>query len=381
MTSLKALHYLVEQKERIIETYHDLHGLAEPSWEEAKTSFYLKDCLQHAGFLVRTFESHFGLIAEIKGETSHVIALRADMDALVQEVNGVVKANHSCGHDAHSTMVLHSALAVASCKIKPRNTLRFIFQPAEEKGEGALQMIQDGALDHVTMLFGVHLRPVMEVPYGKASPVIIHAASTAIRGVIMGIQAHASRPQYGKNVIETASMLIQALQTIRLQASCPFSIKITQLQAGGETSNVIPDKATFTLDMRAQTNEGMDELKEQTAHVIKTIASLEDTMIEWEYYGDVPSATWSESMINHAKNAISTVLGPENLAEACITQGAEDFHFYTKENPDLSATMIGLGCNLLPGLHHPEMGFNLNALLYGTQILTTALLEADKSYE
>ena len=72
------------------------------------------------------------------------------MDALVQEVNGVATANHSCGHDPHSTIVLYLALAIASSGIRPKLTLRFIFQPAEEKGEGALQMINDGAFENVT---------------------------------------------------------------------------------------------------------------------------------------------------------------------------------------------------------------------------------------
>ncbi|WP_261807517.1 amidohydrolase [Paenibacillus sp. N3.4] len=255
--------YVNQQREHIVQTYRDLHDLAEPSWKEEKTSRYLQERLQVAGFSVHTFAGHYGLVAEIPGETTDVVALRADMDALVQEVDGVVKANHSCGHDAHSTMVLHTALALTACQIRPHKTIRFIFQPAEEKGEGALQMIRDGAMDGVTMLLGVHLRPSMEVPYGKAAPVIVHGASTSIRGVIRGLQAHAARPENGRNPLEAAALIIQALQGIRLQARCPFSVKITQLQGGGETSNVIPERAEFTLDLRAQTNEGMAELKKK----------------------------------------------------------------------------------------------------------------------
>ena len=140
-------HYLHQQREPILQTYRDLHDLAEPSWKEEKTSFYLQERLQQAGFAVQRFAGHYGLVAEIPGATADVVALRADMDALVQEVDGVVKPNHSCGHDAHSTMVLHTALALAACQIRPHKTIRFIFQPAEEKGEGALQMIRDGAAD------------------------------------------------------------------------------------------------------------------------------------------------------------------------------------------------------------------------------------------
>ncbi|MGG1662677.1 M20 peptidase aminoacylase family protein [Brevibacillus sp. NRS-1366] len=376
MSTLTPIDYLNQNQERIIQTYRDLHELAEPSWEEKRTSDYLLHRLEEVGYSVQQFEGHYGLIAQIEGETSDVVALRADMDALVQDVDGVVKANHSCGHDAHSTMVLHTAIALASGNLRPYKTVRFIFQPAEEKGEGALQLITDGALNNVKMLLGVHLRPVMEVPYGKAAPAILHGASTSIRGVIKGLQAHAARPQNGKNPIEAASFLIQALQGIRLQAGDPFSVKMTQLHAGGESSNIIPDKATFTLDMRAQTNEGMAELKEKTVHTMETVAALTGTSIEWESDGYSPAATLNDKMIKLAAGAIAKVLGPENLAESCVTQGGEDFHFYALENPDLSATMIGLGSDLRPGLHHPHMSFRLDALVYGTKILTTALLEA-----
>ena len=85
-------------------------------------------------------------MAEIPGRKADVIALRADMDALVQEVDGRVQANHSCGHDAHSTMVLFTALALAKTSEQLIHTVRFIFQPAEEKAEGALKMMEAGAL-------------------------------------------------------------------------------------------------------------------------------------------------------------------------------------------------------------------------------------------
>lgn len=377
MSTLTPMDEVIENQQLIIQTYHDLHSLAEPSWEEKQTSEYLRQRLEQVGFSVQTFEGHYGLVAEIKGETSDVVGLRADMDALVQDVDGVVRANHSCGHDAHSTMVLHTALALKSCNIRPYKTLRFIFQPAEETGEGARRLLEDGVLKDMRMLFGLHLRPTTEVPYGKAAPAIMHGASVSVLGVINGLQAHAARPENGINSIEAASTLIQALQGIRLQAGCSFSVKMTQLQAG-ESANTIPDKAAFTLDLRAQTNEGMAELKEKTAKAIDAVAKLTHTRIEHDFHGFVPAAALDDQMMKMAMGSITEVLGPENLVEPCLTQGGEDFHFYTLEKPDLSATMIGLGCGLEPGLHHPNMSFQLDALVYGTKILTACMLEAAK---
>ncbi|MFE4142517.1 amidohydrolase [Peribacillus sp. YIM B13472] len=373
---MNPIQYIDQHQESLIKSYHDLHSLAEPSWQEEKTSCYILKCLRKAGITTKTFQSHHGIIAEIPGISKKVVALRADMDALVQEVDGIVKANHSCGHDAHSTMVLYTALAIASSGIRPKHTLRFIFQPAEEKGEGALQMINDGALEDVTYLFGVHVRPSTEVPYMKASPVIVHGSAETIRGTIKGIQAHASRPQDGINVIEAAALLIQKLQQINLVTETPYSIKMTQFETKNKASNVIPETAGFAIDARAQSNVVMNELNSLTKEAIDQTMVQTGTSISWSAEEFVPAASLHEKAIKLAEAAIGDIIGTENVVPACVSQGGEDFHFYTAQNPDITATMIGLGCDLTPGLHHPDMKFNLQALIYGTKILINTVMMA-----
>ncbi|PLS01396.1 amidohydrolase [Neobacillus cucumis] len=373
---MNTLDFINQHKEDLLKTYHDLHGLAEPSWGEEKTSGYIAEKLQNAGLKVKRFKDHFGIIAEIPGISNQVVALRADMDALVQEVNGVVRPNHSCGHDGHSTMVLYTALALAESGLKPEHTLRFIFQPAEEKGEGALKMMEDGALENVHLLFGTHVRPVSELPFMKASPVIIHGAAGTIRGIIKGRQAHAARPNEGINVIEAAASLVQNLKDIDLQTDVPYSIKMTQLATENEATNVIPETANFALDVRAQSNKIMTELKQRTAHAIEMAADRYGASITWSMEEFVPAAALNNTAMSMAEKAIGEILGEENVVPVCISQGAEDFHFYTARNPGLAATMIGLGCGLTPGLHHPEMKFNPDALIYGTRILIQTLLTA-----
>ncbi|MGE7903246.1 amidohydrolase [Peribacillus sp. NPDC094092] len=373
---MNPIQYIDQQQESLLKSYHDLHSLAEPSWQEEKTSCYLLKCLRRAGIPTKTFQSHHGIIAEIPGISKKVVALRADMDALVQEVDGIVKANHSCGHDAHSTMVLYTALAIASSGIRPKHTLRFIFQPAEEKGEGALQMINDGALEDVTYLFGVHVRPSTEVPYMKASPVIVHGSAETIRGTIKGIQAHASRPQDGINVIDAAALLVQKLQQINLETETPYSIKMTQFQTNNKASNVIPETAVFAIDARAQSNDVMNELNRLTKEAFDQTMEHSETSISWSAEEFVPAASLHEKAIKLAEAAIGDILGMENVVPVCISQGGEDFHFYTAQKPEIAATMIGLGCDLTPGLHHPDMKFNLQSLIYGTKILTNTVMLA-----
>ncbi|WP_066289918.1 amidohydrolase [Bacillus sp. FJAT-29937] len=369
---------LIEQnREEILQTYQELHQLAEPSWKEEKTSAYIREKLEYAGFKVKTFEDHFGLVTEIVGESEDVIALRADMDALIQEVDGEVRANHSCGHDGHSTMVLYAALALAESGQSFKHTIRFIFQPAEEKAEGALKMIEAGALKKVKFLGGIHVRPAIEIPFQKAAPVILHGSTASIHGVIHGVPAHAARPEEGNNPIEAAAFLIHAIRQINLKDAHKYSIKITELH-GGEASNLIPEKVQFTFDLRAETNETMDKLIKKAESTIQKIAELTETEIEFTLGEYSPAAVRNFKAMDLGEKAITSILGEENFVQECPSPGAEDFHFYTLKKLDISATMIGLGCDLKPGLHHPKMSFNKEALIYGAKILTNLLLEADK---
>ncbi len=369
--------FIDQERKLILQTYKELHLLAEPSWKEKNTSKYIKGLLEDVGISVQTFLGHYGLVAEIPGKKADVIALRADMDALVQEVDGMVRANHSCGHDAHSTMVLFTALALAKTKTQLTHTIRFIFQPAEEKAEGALKMMEEGVLENVKFLGGIHVRPSFEVPYQKASPVILHGSTVSIKGVIKGLQAHAARPEEGNNPLEAVALLIQAIRQIRLKDEFPYSIKITELH-GGEASNLIPESARFTFDLRAETNETMEKLIKQSEHTIKNIANLTETDIDFSLAEYSPAAIKNDEAIKLAERAITSVLSEENLQPICKSPGAEDFHFYTLKNPTIAATMIGLGCDLSPGLHHPNMSFDQEALIYGTKILVKLLVEADQ---
>ncbi|MFC4801909.1 amidohydrolase [Neobacillus sp. GCM10023253] len=377
---MNPIDYIEQNKELLVQTYHDLHIVAEPSWEEKKTSQYLVNRLKNAGLLVKTYPTHYGIVAEIPGQSDEIIALRADLDALLQEVDGVVKANHSCGHDAHSTMALYSALALAASGMKPKHTLRFIFQPAEEKGEGALQMMEDGALEQVKLLFGVHLRPQFEVPYSHASPVIIHGSAGTVKGTIKGRQAHAARPQDGINVIEASALIVQKLKGIKIETKLPYSIKMTQLSTDNESSNVIPETAGFTIDARAQSNEVMDILTQRTHEIMEQVMEETGAFVQWKMEEYVPAAVKNEQAMKFAENAIKDILGEHQVVPVCVSQGGEDFHFYTVKNPGLPATMIGLGCGLAPGLHHPKMTFQLDALHYGAKILTRTIMLALEEY-
>ena len=369
-------------KEQVLTTFHHLHENAEISWEEVNTTQYLKQLLIDAGCKVTTFDDCTGVIGEYGNfqRGLPVIGIRADIDALWQEVNGEFKANHSCGHDAHMSIVMGVLWKLnQNPELTDYIAIKFIFQPAEEKGEGAITLAQKGVIDDVDYLFGIHLRPVQETPAGKASPVIVHGASSMLTAEIKGDDAHGARPHLGHNSIEIAAQIVNMINTIHLNPMHPHSVKMTSLHAGGKSVNIIPGNATFSLDLRAQTNELMDQLKEEVHRILDTVQKLYDTEIEVISEGGIVAAITNDEAISIMKKAIVKSLGEEGLADPLITPGGDDFHYYKIHKPELKATMLGLGCGLTPGLHHPNMIFNRESMMDGVDILYNAILETYKN--
>lgn len=361
-------------QQEIFEVFHHLHRHPEISWEEVKTTEFLRQQLLQEGYRVQTFSDCTGVVGEI-GTGSLTVALRADMDALWQEIGGVWQANHACGHDAHMTMVLGVAKLFNRIGYRPPGKLKLLFQPAEEKGKGALKMLEKGVVDEVEFLYGVHLRPIQELKSGYASPAILHGAAQMIEGEIRGVAAHAARPHLGVNMIEVGSTLVQELSHIHMDPQVPASIKMTRFHAGEKSANVIPDYAAFTLDLRAQTNEAMERLLERLHHVANGISLIYGADIHLDQGVRIVAAQVHQEAQSIMERAIIQTIGREKCAPPVVTSGGEDFHFYSVLKPTLKTTMLGLGCDLTPGLHHPAMTFRREDLLIGIEILARAIIE------
>lgn len=358
---------------RLNEIFDYLHANPEIAWQEYNTTTYITNLLKQEGYEVHTFSNSTGLYVEI-GHGKPVIGLRTDMDALLQEVDGEMRANHSCGHDGHMTMIIGVLLMIKKLKTQFKGTLRVLFQPAEEKGEGALSFVERGLIDDIDYLFGVHLRPIQELKDGTFSPALHHGASMMIAAEIYGVEAHAARPHLGKNAIEIGSSLVESLKSIHIDTMIPYSVKVTKFHSGGEAGNIIPGKAFINLDVRAQTNEGMKVLVEDIHRIVEAVSTLYDAKIVLKVLTDIAAAKVDEDAQEILEHAIIQSVGLKKVRPPLFTPGGEDFHFYTKQRPDVKTTMLGVGCGLTPGLHHPNMTFNRKQLITGVEILTRTVL-------
>ena len=363
----------VELEQQVLQWFEHFHKYPEVSWKEFKTTEKIAQILATNEVSYRLFDGIPGLVAEIRsGE--EVIAMRADIDALWQEVNGEMRANHSCGHDANITMALGALLCLKELQLKKR--IRFIFQPAEESGGGALETMKQNVLENVNYLFGVHLRPIEELSLGKITPAIHHGAAVFMKGKIRGVDAHGARPHQGRNAIDVLVAIHQFINSIHIDPFEACSVKMTRMQADGGSINIIPGNAEFSMDIRAQKNEVLKQLIEKVEHGIKMISTMYDIEISLEWHDRTPGAVVHPDAAKIAEFSIIEALGVDALAPEIHTPGSDDFHYYTVMNPELKAAMIGVGADLAPGLHHPLMTFNKQALFGGIKVITTTLKNA-----
>ena len=313
----------VSIEEAIYQWFDHFHKYPEVSWKEFETTKKIASLLKEMNVPFRTFDDCTGLIAEI-GQGVEVIAVRADIDALWQEVDGEMRANHSCGHDANISMVLGALSLIKNEKFNKR--IRFIFQPAEETGGGSLAMIDRNVLEDVSQLYGVHLRPQEELPFGKVTPAIHHGAAVFLQGKIIGIDAHGARPHQGKNAIDVLFGIQQMLKNIYIDPAEIYSAKLTKMVADGGSVNIIPGSASFSIDVRSQKNHVLQEVKKRIELGFNYIQNQFEVGLEWEWLDMTPGAEVSAHAAEIAELSIIEAVGMDALADPIISTQCVNQH-------------------------------------------------------
>jgi amidohydrolase len=350
----------------ISDVFDTLHSMPEIGFEEFKTSAYIASQLKEFGYEVIEKVAGTGVIGILdSGNPGPVFALRADMDALQFVKDGKTYNVHACGHDAHSTMVLGAAKQIMETGIN-KGKLYLVFQPAEEKLYGATNMIKSGKLKEIEEMVGIHLRPIQEAKLGEATPALVHGASNRVDISVKGLNSHGARPHLGINALDAAVAITNGINAIKANPAVSHSVKATSLQAGTDTFNLIPDKAKLTLDVRAQDNEVMEDILNKVKLAVENGAKSVGAEAQVDFVGGCPAAEYSDELIDLAREAILKEFG--KTLDILVTPGGEDFHFYARDL-GIKTGYVGLGANLTPGLHHPDMTFDRSALINGTNIL------------
>ncbi|HLT25050.1 MAG TPA: M20 aminoacylase family protein [Zeimonas sp.] len=370
----------------------DLHAHPELRFEELRTSELVASRLAEWGIPAHRGIGGTGVVGVVEGtgqastgtgSRRPAIGLRADMDALpITERNTFPHASkhpgrmHACGHDGHVAMLLGAARHLARHRDFD-GIVYLIFQPAEEGGGGAREMIRDGLFERFPMdaVFGLHNWPGL--PAGefavRAGPVM--GSSNEFRITVRGRGAHAAMPHEGADPVPVACQIVQGLQTIITRNKRPVDsavLSVTMIQAG-EATNIVPDTATIQGTVRTFTTEAIDLIERRMREIAAHTARAFDCEARTDFVRSYPPT------INHAAEAafcrdvLHELVGADRVHEFEPTMGAEDFAYFLQEKPGCYLVIgNGEGTHRMSGhgdgpctLHNPNYDFNDEILPVG----------------
>jgi len=328
-------------EKNIIGWRRDFHQYPELGFDEHRTSKIIGEALKEMGLAPQMNVGKTGVTADLTFGEGPTIALRADMDALpMQETSGLDFSSkhdgvmHACGHDGHMAMLLGAAKVLTQNGDSFNGTVRFIFQPAEEGAGGARYMIEDGCLDGVDEIYGIHVwnyQPVGEVGITDG-PVLAAADMFEIK--IKGIGGHGAAPQGTIDAVVVASHLVQALQTIVSRNTNPLESTVVTIGTinGGHNFNIIADEVTLSGTARAYTEENRNLIKTRMAEIIDGVAKTFGAEISFDYEDGYPPTINHTDPTNKVLKAAERVVG-EKAGMPYLSMGGEDFSYYLQKIP------------------------------------------------
>ncbi|NBY08530.1 MAG: amidohydrolase [Betaproteobacteria bacterium] len=355
----------------------DIHSHPELCFQEFRTADIVAQKLTEWGIPVDRGMGTTGVVGIIKSGTStRSIGLRADMDALpIQEVNTFAHASqhagkmHACGHDGHTTMLLAAAQHLAKHK-NFDGTVYLIFQPAEEGGGGAREMVKDGLFKKYPMdaVFGIHNWPGLQVGQFAVSPGPVMASSNEFKITICGKGSHAALPHNGVDPVPIACQMVQAFQTIITRNKKPVDagvISVTMIHAG-QATNVVANTCELQGTVRTFTADVLDMIESRMKKIAEHVCAAHDATVEFSFHRNYPSTINHESETAFTRNVLTQMVGAENVKQQEPTMGAEDFSYFLQELPGTYFFIgNGQGAHREMGhgagpctLHNPSYDFN-----------------------
>ena len=369
----------------IITDRRHLHQNPELSFEEFETCKYVAAKLKQFNIETQEGIAKTGVVALVKGKNpdKKTIALRADMDALpIIETNTVPYKSkkegvmHACGHDVHTSSLLGTARILNELKNEFEGTIKFIFQPGEEKiPGGASLMIKDGVLENPAPLniLGQHVAPA--IPAGKVGfrPGMYMASADEIYITVKGKGGHAAMPDKLIDPVLIASHIIISLQQI-ISRNCdpktPAVLSFGKVIANGAT-NVIPDEVKIEGTFRTLNEDWRREAKKKIKKMAEGIAETMGGIAEVTILDGYPFLKNTPELTLRMKQAAVDYLGADNVIDLDIWMAAEDFAYYTQK---IDACFYRLGVRnetkgITSGVHTPTFNIDEDALELGAGLM------------
>ena len=374
---MKLLDSIVTEAASIIAVRRDIHAHPELCFQEVRTADLVAAKLTEWGIPIHRGLGKTGVVGIVKnGTSSRAVGLRADMDALpMQEFNTFAHASknpgkmHACGHDGHTAMLLAAAQHFA----RNRNfdgTVYLIFQPAEEGGGGAREMMRDGLFEKFPMeaVFGMHNWPGSQIGKFAVSPGPVMASTSEFKITIRGKGSHGAMPHLGIDPVPVACQMVQAFQTIISRNKKPIDagvVSVTMIHAG-EATNVVPDSCELQGTVRTFSTEVLDLIEKRMRQIAEHTCAAHDAVCEFEFVRNYPPTINSRDEAEFARKVMASIVGEANVLVQEPTMGAEDFAYMLEAKPgaycfiangDGSHREMGHGAGPCM-LHNPSYDFN-----------------------
>jgi hippurate hydrolase len=369
------------QSDVIARIRKDIHAHPELRFEEHRTADLVAQQLTAWSIPIHRGLGGTGVVGIIKNGTSdRALGLRADMDALpILEKNTFEHASrhhgkmHACGHDGHTAMLLGAAQHLAQHRHFD-GTVYLIFQPAEEGGGGAREMIRDGLFEQFPMqaVFGMHNWPGMAAGTFAVSPGPVMASSNEFKVTIQGKGGHAALPHTTLDPVPVACQMVQAFQTIITRNKKPIDagvISVTMIHAG-EATNVVPDRCELQGTVRTFTLEVLDMIEARMRQIAEHTCAAQGLTCTFEFLRNYPPTINAAAEAEFAKQVMTDLVGLDQVLVQEPTMGAEDFAYMLQAKPgaycfigngDGDHRSVGHGAGPCT-LHNPSFDFN-DALL------------------
>jgi len=375
-------------REQLVAWRRDFHRHPELALQEHRSAGIIAETLQDLGYEVETGIAETGVVGLLEGGSDGpVVMARFDMDALpIHEANETdyVSENpgimHACGHDGHMAIGLGVATLLAKHQAALNGTIKLVFQPGEEGGDGAKIMVRQGVLDdpRPDVALIAHLWNEMLVGTLDVSPGPVMAAAEKWVCAVHGKGGHGAVPHLAVDPIVAASQIVTALQTVVSRNVSPLETAVVTVGSfqSGDAFNVIPDRADLRGTIRTYDSQVREKVLRRVREIVENVTVGCGGSAELEITHITPAVVNDSDVTAVVREAAQTVVETANVTSGQRTMGSEDAAYFTKEVP---------GCYFFIGSSNPEKGldaphhnpafdFDEDALPIGVAVMTEAVM-------